>query len=261
MRNKSTLGAVQGIVKIWIFSALIGVTVLLLILISGYGQSASANPLLDHSEKAAMREVREIAEHAATILNVYMDARVTETLVCSRLGGPIRDALGMSEPRSDASQVLDNWLKTSGDYNAIALLDRKGVCIASAPSGLLNQDLSNHEAFKEAVAGRLKVTDAHKSEILTTLDPKSKGWTVVIAVPVKAQDEVAGVLMSCVNLSKLRELIMSIRVGVPFVEEFPTGRFETWTGFVYLLNSTNQTIIHPMEECCGQTLDEIGAPP
>lgn len=78
------------------------------------------------------------------------------------------------------------------------------MCIASAPSSLVDQDLSNHEAFKKAVAGGLKVTDAHKSEMLTMLDPKSKGWTVVIAVPVKAQDDIAGVLMSCVNLSKLR---------------------------------------------------------
>jgi methyl-accepting chemotaxis protein len=244
----------------WITRFHMGIALLLPILISGCGQSAAANPLLAHSENAAMREVREIAECAANLLNVYMDARVTEMLICSKSGGPVSDALVMSDATTHANRILDGWLKTSEAYNAIMLLDRKGVCIASAPSSLVNQDLSNHEAFKEAVEGRLKLTDAHKTEILTTLDPKSKAWTVVIAVPVKACDDIAGVLMSCLNLSKLRELLKSIRVGTPFVQEYSTGRAEISTGFVYVLNSKNQTIIHPMEEYCGRTLDEIGAP-
>ena len=222
LRKKRANGNFPANTRSWITRFHMGITLFLLVLIIGFGQSTAANPLLAHSEKAAMREVREIAENAASLVNVYMDARVTEVLVCSKLGGPIRDALSTSGLRNDASQVLDEWFKTSGAYAAIMLLDRSGVCIASAPSSLVSQDLSNHEAFKEAVEGRLKVSDAHKLEILTTLDSKSKGWTVVIAAPVKAQDHIAGVLMSCLNWSKLRRLLMNIRVGVPFVEEFPT---------------------------------------
>lgn len=88
MRAKLT--DIQLIIRINIFPFFLSISVLLLILISGFGQSTVANPLLAHSEKAAMREVREIAEHAASLLNVYMDARITEMLVCSKLGGPIR---------------------------------------------------------------------------------------------------------------------------------------------------------------------------
>ncbi len=232
---------------------------LIMILIGSY-KSASANPLFNHSERAAMREIREIAENAASLLNVYMDARVTEMLVCSKLGGPIRDALSTSGLRNDASQVLEELFKSSGAYDALFLLDKRGVCLASAPVGLINQDLSKNEAFNDAITGKLTVTDAHKSEILRTLNPKSKGWTVVIAAPVKAENDIAGVLMSCVNLARLRGLLGSIRVGVPFVQEYPTGRVEISSGLVYVLNSKNQMIIHPMEEYSGKTLAEIGAP-
>ena len=246
MTSKRTLGGVQGIFRISIFPFYLVVIVLVLSIFFGFSQSASANPLFDHSEKAAMREMSQIAENAANLLNVYMDARVTEMLVCSRLGGPIRDALTTSDAKTDANQILQERLKTSGAFDAILLLDKKGVCIASAPASLVNQDLSNNEAFKGAVTGKLTIIDAHKSEILTTLDTKSKGWTVVIAVPVKVKDEIAGVLVSCVKWSKVWELMIGTRVGV--------------TGYVFVVNNKNQVVLHPVEQFYGKSLQGVGAP-
>lgn len=244
MRNKQSRGGVQGITRIGISPVLVGVIVFLTSLISGCCQGTAPNPLLEHSEKAAMRELREISATAANLLNVYMDGRVTEMLVCSKLGGPLQDSLTVSDARVDSNRILREWLKTSGAYEAILLLDKNGVCLASAPAELVNQDLSGHEAFKGAIKGQVTIVDAHKSAILTTLDPKSKGWTAVIAVPMRADNQPAGVLMSCLKWSQLQALILGLRVGE--------------TGYVFVVNRNNQTIIHPSEHFYGVSLMDAG---
>jgi methyl-accepting chemotaxis protein len=135
---------------------------------------------------------------------------------------------------------VEEWLKNSGAYEAILLIDKAGVCLASAPAGLVNQNFSDNEAFKGAIKGKLTVSDAHKSDVLVSLDPKSRGWTAAIAVPVKVENEVAGVLISFLKWSKLAELIMNIRVGT--------------SGYVFVMNKQNQVIIHPAEYLYGLSL-------
>jgi hypothetical protein len=94
---------VRGSLKKGILPFGIAIAILLMTVIGGCSQSPSG---LDDSEKAAMREVGEIAAVAATLLNVYMDARVTDMLVGSKLGGPLKDALTKPEARADANAIL-----------------------------------------------------------------------------------------------------------------------------------------------------------
>jgi len=161
-------------------------------------------------------------------------------LVCSKVGGPLRDALAMPEARADANRILEEWLKSSGAYEAILLVDKAGVCLASAPAGLVNQNFSDDEAFKGAIKGKLTISDLHKSDALISLDRNSKGWTATIAVPVKVENQVAGVLMSFLKWSRLAELVRSVRIGT--------------SGYVFVLNKQNQTIIHPAEHLYGVSL-------
>lgn len=215
----------------------IGIVIMLLAAAVGYGQGPGSDVALDDFDKAAARELQTIATCASAMLNVYMEARVSDMLVCSKVSGRLRDALTTPEARADANRILEEWLHTSGAYEAILLVDKTGACLASAPAGLVNQELSDDEAFKGAIKGKLTISDAHKSAILASLDPKSKGWTATIAVPVKGENDVAGVLISLLKWSKLAELIMNFRVG-------PSGH-------VYVLNKQNQVIIHPAEHLYG----------
>jgi Cache domain len=221
-------GLISGTPKARIFPFCLGMAIFFAALTAGCSQNRSG---LDESEAAAMREVRELAGAAALLLNVYMDARVTEMLMGSKTGGPLKDALTMPEIRADANAILRDWLKVAVAYEAILLLDKNGICLASAPAGLVNRDFSNDEAFQGAVKGQLTITDAHKSEVLISLDPKSKGWTAVIAVPVVAENGTAGVLMAFLNWSRLRMTVLGVHVG----------RF----GYVYVVNRKRQVIIHP----------------
>jgi len=238
--NKPKKSVARGNRRSMFLPLCIGITIMLLAAAIGYGQGPGSDVALDDFDKAAVREVRSIAEGAAQLLNVYMDARVNDMLVCSKVSGRLRDALTTSEARADANRILEEWFKISGAYEAITLVDKAGVCLASAPAGLLNQDFSDHEAFKGAIKGKLTISDAHKSDVLISLDRNSKGWTAAIAVPVKAENEVAGVLISFLKWSKVAELIINVRIGT--------------SGYVFVLNKQNQTIIHPAEHLYGVSL-------
>jgi hypothetical protein len=62
----------------------IGITIMLHASAVGYGQGPVSDAALDDFDKAAVRELRSIADGAGQLLNVYMDARVTDMLVCSK---------------------------------------------------------------------------------------------------------------------------------------------------------------------------------
>jgi|GEM_PF-3373839 len=202
--------------------------ILLLTAVAACTQGATG---LDAAQEAAFRELKQIAAVSAQSLNVYMDARFTDMLVAAKLGGPLRDSLAVPDARGDANGILEEWLKISGAYEAILLLDKNGVCLAAAPATLLNQDFSNDLAFKGAVEGRATVTDAHKSQVLRALDPESGGWTVTIAAPVNIQNQPAGVLLAFLKWSRVEELLTSVKVGS--------------TGYVFALDRDNRAIVHP----------------
>jgi methyl-accepting chemotaxis protein len=223
-----------------IFPFCMGIVIVILSSVASFGHEVEASAGLDDFDKAAVQTLQAIASGIAGVLNVYMDARVTEMLVCASLSERFKEALSSSEMRADANRKLEEWLKTSGAYEAILVLDKTGTCLASAPAGLVNRDFSNNPAFQAAVKGKLTILDARKSDAVASLDPKSKGWTATIAVPIKVENKVDGVLMSFLKWSRLAALVMSAQVGK--------------TGYVWVLNSQNQVIIHPAEHLYGESV-------
>lgn len=234
MTRKRKVRDVRGKEKGSIRRSVIVIAVLLLAVAAGCNQTGTG---LHRSQEAGIREVRKIAAVVADLLNVYMDARVTEMMVCSKTGEQFRSALTDPEARPNANGTLEEWLKTSGSYEGIMLLDKTGACVASAPTGLVNKDFSDDSAFRGAMAGKVTLSDAHKSDALVSLDPKSKGWTAAIAVPINIGKDSAGVLMSYLKWSRLNELTNDVRVGK--------------TGYVYVLDRKNRVILHPSEQFYG----------
>ncbi len=229
---------VQGNARRRMLTAGMSVVFMLVVGSLGLGHSLAADTALDESEKAAVRQLQNIASCAAGLVNVYMDARVTDMLACSTTSQRLRAALVTPETRAGANGLLEQWLSTYRAYDAMLLLDKNGICLAAAPSGLVDRDFSADPAFKGAISGKVSFSDAHKSDVLTALDPKSKGWTVAIAAPITVGQEVGGVLLSYVKWSRLEELAGSISVGE--------------TGYVFLLNHQNQVIIHPNRPLYGK---------
>jgi methyl-accepting chemotaxis protein len=151
---------------------------------AAFGQTTQADANLTESDKAAIRDVQNIAGLAARLLAVYMDARVTEMLTCCAIGDRFRDALTAPEARAGANQALKSWLNTVGAYEALLLVDKSGACVAAAPEELANRNFSGDEAFKGA-----------------------------IAVPIKGANDVEGVLMSFLQWSKVTDLLQGVQIG------------------------------------------------
>ena len=84
-----------------------GIIIFLVAACGGCGQSITPDAGLGASEEAAMREVRGLAAAAASLLDVYMDARVTDMLVCSKICGGLREAFRTPEARPEANRALD----------------------------------------------------------------------------------------------------------------------------------------------------------
>ena len=83
------------------------------------------------AENSAKREMKTLAESAGLSLNVFMNDRVSDTLVWADLRR-IKEAIDVAEVREDASQMLRETVKLYGAYECIFLLDAKGNCIASS---------------------------------------------------------------------------------------------------------------------------------
>jgi hypothetical protein len=198
------------------------VAIALMILVSGCSR--------ERSEKAAELQVRQMAEAAAMVLNTQMNERVTDTLLCAATCERCRESFSVPEAREEANQTLEKWLKISGTFEAILLVDKSGVCVASAPSGLAGKDFSNDEAFKGAITGKTALSEFHKSDLVDSLNPKSEGWTLSIAAPVVLENAVSGVIISYVKWSHLNKLIGSFIVGQ--------------TGGIFVLDRKAQIIMH-----------------
>jgi hypothetical protein len=194
------------------------------------------------AELSGMRELETIASSSAQVLNMHMSHAVSEVLICSNVLGSLKEALSAPEARTEANSALGEWSRTCGIYDVMLLLDKEGKCVAASPESLVNRDFSSDPNFKEALAAKLSISDAYKSALLTELDPKSHGWTVAVAAPVKVGDNPEGVLLCFLKWSVLENLLRGVQVAK--------------TGVVYVLDSENRVIVHPHKMILGTNLGD-----
>jgi len=209
----------------------------------GLSGAGSYLALVGQAESAASEEMKTIAQSTANSLNVYMNDRISDNLVWSRLRLQ-NEALGIAEVREDATSELREFVKAYGAYEALAVIDGNGLCLYASWPGLVGSDFTKDPAFKRALAGKVALVDAHKSPIVAKIDPKSKGWTTTMAVPIKQGGTVGGVFMSWLKWKPLEDLIGAVPVGK--------------TGYIFVVNKKNQAVIHPAKHLYGL---DIARPP
>ncbi|MBM3299839.1 MAG: hypothetical protein FJY85_07785, partial [Deltaproteobacteria bacterium] len=164
------------------------------------------------SERWAEREMRAIADSAAQTANEFMNGRCTDVLVWSDLR-LIKEAIEVAEVREDASETLREMVKLYGAYQAVALMDRNGNCVASSWPALVGTDFSKDRVFAGAKEGKLVLSDVHKQPLVEKIEPASKGWTLAVAAPVKVAGNVMGVLMAYLNWKPIQSLMSEIKLG------------------------------------------------
>lgn len=201
--------------------------------------------LVSGAEEAVVREMKAIADSAAQTINVYMNDRVSDTMVWadSRL---IKEAVEVAELREDASLYLREAVKLYGTYEAILLVDTRGSCVASSWPKAIGGNFSNEEAFTGAMTGKLSLHDFHLSPLVKEINEKSRGGTVVIGAPVTVGGKTVGAVLSYVKWAPIEQLVLGIKVAD--------------TGYVWVVNSKVQLIVHPRGPKDGWYLEPVDGP-
>lgn len=136
---------------------------------------------------------------------------------------------GTRESRMALSRTLSQTATDAGCYEGIHLIDTAGVVRASSnPDSIDTLNLADRQYFRDAMAGRSVVSDVLASRI--TGNP-----ILVLAVPVKQESELAGVLISVLDLKWFSSRFISpIKV--------------LQTGHVFVHDAAGILIAHPQSE-------------
>ena len=204
------------------------------LLLAGY---LSYRTIEKQANQSAARELIAIADSAGKTTNEFMDSRCGDIVIWSKFRF-IKEALDLAEIREEVCDSLREMVTLSGLYEAIALVDaRSGRCIAGSRPELFNEDFSKDDEFTKAKSGKLEMGSLRRVKMIEQWDKESGGWTLVIAVPVKVQEEVRGVLMAYLRWNTLESVFFGTKPGK--------------TGYIFVVDEGGHVILHPNRSLYG----------
>ncbi len=164
------------------------------------------------------REMAVIADNAAGNVGDWLEARKGEVTVLS-----VAPAV-LSGERQAIVPLLANVAQVNKVYDTIGYVLPNGEGVNSAGNTL---NLADRDYFQKAVKGEAAVSDPVVS--------KTTGHLVtVVAVPVKTDGRLTGVLYGSIDMSALTKELLAIKVGQ--------------TGYAFLQQGDGLTIIHPSKD-------------
>ncbi len=185
------------------------------------------------ARQGVIREMKSLAEATAETVNVYMNERVSDLMLWSKLRG-IREGLELVEMREDATDVLRNFVKDYPAYLAVLVLDEQGKCAISSWHGFRGKSFAKAPLFTHAFKGETYVQDMHRDERLVQTDPDNDGWTMGFSVPIQSGGSTIGVVCAFLKWSMIEQILSRAHVGS--------------TGYAYMVNRNFQLIAHPTRE-------------
>jgi methyl-accepting chemotaxis protein len=198
------------------------------LLVAGY---LSYSTVEKQADRSARREMITLANSASTAATKFVENRCSDVVILSEFRF-VTDALKSSELRQEASDSLKKMVDLSALYSGIALVDAQtGRCIAGSREELVGMDYSQDQAFAKAKMGQLDVTDLQNHKMFEQWYKDSGGWCVCIAVPVRVQSQVSGVLLAFLRWNAIENLVLTTKIGR--------------TGYVFVLDRLDRMIVHP----------------
>ena len=157
----------------------------------------------------------------------------------------IRTAIEIGGGQAGANAFLDEFVKTTKNFDLMAVIDRNGNCISSNLPQAIGMSFADQGWFSGAMAGKGQIGEFANHAVLKALVPSSGGWSVAVAMPVAVGKEVHGVLVGYVRWSAVNTIIQA----------FPFGK----TGYTYIVDRTNMTVIGHKDP--GLFGDDVRKPP
>lgn len=185
------------------------------------------------AQETAIREMSALAHSAANAVNVYMNDRVGDQLVWSK-SNTVMESLEIAEAREYANDMFRDFVHLAQTYEAVFLLDRRGICVAASSPNFLGQNFASDPLFVNGLTSSLYLSDLFRDARVAEINPASSGWTVGIAAPVKIGGEAVGILGALLKWSVVETILNEIKIGQ--------------TGYVYVINSDQRVIAHPSRD-------------
>ncbi|HWR38698.1 MAG TPA: methyl-accepting chemotaxis protein [Patescibacteria group bacterium] len=164
------------------------------------------------------RDMQEIAVNSAGDVGDWLETRKAELTVIAvspEVQSGNREAIGA---------FVSNVVKANKIYSIIGFVYPDGSSVNSLGT---NVNLKDREYFQKAIKGESFVSDP--------ILPKSGGsLATAVAIPVKINGQVAGVLYGAVSLESLAQKVLSIKAGQ--------------TGYASLTQGDGLKVIHPDKE-------------
>ncbi|MUG97850.1 HAMP domain-containing protein [Scytonema sp. UIC 10036] len=109
--------------------------------------------------------------------------------------------------RSELQQTLDNVFHSNPDYDAVYLLNKQGLCLASTDPTFVGQKYNFREYFQQAIQGR-----SYISSVLLGKTTKRPG--LYLSNPVRGRNgELVGVAVIKIKGEKIWALVNALQIG------------------------------------------------
>jgi methyl-accepting chemotaxis protein len=176
----------------------------------------------------------------ALSIEMFMNERVTNVISWSDIPAfktPIISGSGIREADLSLIQVAKVY-----HFTLITLTNEAGQCVASNIPQVIGQRASGAAWFDAAMKGELYVGDFGVYRIVQQVAPKSGGFSLLIAMPIKVDGQVKGVVAGYVDWDAVNALNDSFGA---------VGK----TGYTYVVNLDSGAImIYPFRTLLGEKL-------
>jgi len=204
-------------------------TCLVLILALGLVIAVSFVQSRQALQGAVDQQISEIAASASKTLAWWFQDRKLDLASWSEekvFSTSVQDGSAAESARKSAGEQLAKIKKSYKYYEELCLAAPNGELIASSDAALMGKiNVKDRGYFKEAMAGRLAVSEALKSR--ATGNP-----VVTVASPVLVESKPAGVLFGVVDLASFSSL---------FIDPIKVGR----SGYAYVYDQRGLVLAHP----------------
>ncbi len=181
----------------------------------------------------------QLAEQTMDKVDLALNERVGDIKTWSKTA-LVKTAIDINGGQAGCDNFFKTLVKNYGTYDVILLANPDGKCISSSFPSVIGTDLSKYDWFKKAIRGKFVIKDFHRSSIVAKADPKSNGWTVTFAVPVKVDGKNEGVIATMLKWSVIQHILDEMKVGK--------------TGYAYMTNKNGDLIAHPNRKYYGVNL-------
>ena len=188
------------------------------------------------------RRLSGYSRRIARTIDMSINERIGDIAAWTALE-TVRTAIDIGGGQAGANELFDQFVKSYGTFDLIMLMDQRGDCIASSSPEAVGMGVGDYGWFKSGMEGKEFIGEFDHHALLEQFVPASKGWSLLITMPVTIQNEVKGVLAGYIKWELINHII----------EAFPVQT----SGYTYLVDRRDMRIIaHPSRDLIGLKLTD-----